>query len=92
MYIVSSDTFIRCEPAAHLATGVMAEIAPFDVETTVVECVDHLVNNRVLHMFLAEKSVLAQQNAMFWMEPSGSGRWAGMTLNRCGCKRASRQS
>ena len=70
----------------------MPQIAPVDVEAAMVKCMNHLVHNRVLHMLLAEESVLTQKNSMFWMKPPRSGGWTGMALNRCGRKWASRQS
>ena len=38
----------------------MAKIAPLNVKAAVIECMDHLVNNGILHMLLAEESVLTQ--------------------------------
>jgi hypothetical protein len=72
------------EQDTDLATRMMSQVSPLNVEPAMVKGVNHFVHNRVLHVLLAEESILTQENPVFWMEPSRTCRWTGMTLYRSG--------
>lgn len=60
----------------------MPQVHPVDLEPAVVECVDELMRERVLHVLLVHEAVLAHENAVVGGEAAGARRVAWVALHR----------
>lgn len=77
----SSATTSMPKSLAHLATCMMSQVIPFDIESTMIKRMDHLVDERILHVFLVEEPILAKHDAVVGRESTGSCWWTWVALN-----------
>lgn len=67
------------------------EVAPVDLKAAVVERVDHLVGECVLHVLLVHEPVLAHEDTVLWRETTDTRLVTRVALHRRRRELASRQ-
>lgn len=69
---------------SNLAARMMPQVLPIHFELDVIVHVNHLMHQRIFHMALAPKPILAQQDALFGAEPPRASHVARLTVDVVG--------